>query len=200
MNDSHGCPKVAIIYSNTLAVIGLKQLLQTVMPLMEIDAFGSLDELEAAGADNYYHFFAAMSVVLEHRKFFEAHRMKTIVLTTSVNSNSRLASFHSLCISVPEPELVRSLLMLEQRAHRGGHNLPALSLNKTANVLSLREIEVLSLIVQGYINKEIADRLNIGLSTVVTHRRNIMDKLGMRSVSALTIYAVMNGYVDVDNI
>lgn len=55
MNDSHGCPKVAIIYSNTLAVIGLKQLLQTVMPLMEIDAFGSLDELEAAGADNYYH-------------------------------------------------------------------------------------------------------------------------------------------------
>ena len=167
---------------------------------MEIDAFGSLDELEAAGADNYYHFFAAMSVVLEHRKFFEAHRMKTIVLTTSVNSNSRLASFHSLCISVPEPELVRSLLMLEQRAHRGGHNLPALSHNKTANVLSLREIEVLSLIVQGYINKEIADRLNIGLSTVVTHRRNIMDKLGMRSVSALTIYAVMNGYVDVDNI
>ena len=90
--------------------------------------------------------------------------------------------------------------MLEQRAHRGGHNLPALSHNKTANVLSLREIEVLSLIVQGYINKEIADRLNIGLSTVVTHRRNIMDKLGMRSVSALTIYAVMNGYVDVDNI
>ena len=67
-------------------------------------------------------------------------------------------------------------------------------------MLSDREIEVLSLIVQGFINKEIADRLNIGLTTVITHRRNIMEKLGVRSVSALTIYAVMNGYVDINKI
>ena len=67
-------------------------------------------------------------------------------------------------------------------------------------VLSDREIEVMSLIVQGYINKEIADRLNIGLATVITHRRNIMDKLGFKSVSALTIYAVMHGYVDINKI
>ena len=59
---------------------------------------------------------------------------------------------------------------------------------------------MLSLIVQGLINKEIADRLNIGLTTVITHRKNIMDKLGMKSVSALTIYAVMHGYVDISKI
>ena len=58
----------------------------------------------------------------------------------------------------------------------------------------------MSLIVQGYINKEIADKLNIGLTTVITHRKNIMDKLGLKSVSALTIYAVMNGYVDIHKI
>ena len=58
----------------------------------------------------------------------------------------------------------------------------------------------MALIVQGLINKEIADRLNIALSTVVTHRKNIMDKLGLRSVSALTIYSVMHGYVDINKI
>ena len=58
----------------------------------------------------------------------------------------------------------------------------------------------MSLIVQGFINKEIADKLNIGLSTVVTHRKNIMDKLGFKSVSALTIYAVMHGYVDINRV
>ena len=58
----------------------------------------------------------------------------------------------------------------------------------------------MTLIVQGYINKQIADRLNIALSTVITHRKNIMDKLGFRSVSALTIYAVMHGYVDINKI
>lgn len=67
-------------------------------------------------------------------------------------------------------------------------------------ILSNREIEVLSLVVQGFINKEIATKLNISLTTVITHRKNIMEKLGMKSVSALTIYAVMHGYVDISKI
>ena len=61
-------------------------------------------------------------------------------------------------------------------------------------------MEVLSLIARGYINKEIADMLCISLTTVISHRKNIMDKLGIRSVSGLTIYAVMHGYVDIRNI
>jgi DNA-binding CsgD family transcriptional regulator len=67
-------------------------------------------------------------------------------------------------------------------------------------ILSDREIEVMSFIVQGHTNKEIADILKITQNTVITHRKNIMDKLGMKSVSALTIYAVMHGYVDINKI
>ena len=66
--------------------------------------------------------------------------------------------------------------------------------------LSAREIEVLALITKGLINKEIADKLNISLTTVITHRKNIVEKLGIKSVSGLTIYAVMHGYVDADRI
>ena len=62
--------------------------------------------------------------------------------------------------------------------------------------LSPREIEVLVLLTRGYINKEIADRLNISLTTVITHRKNITEKLGIKSLSGLTIYAVMRGYVE----
>jgi DNA-binding NarL/FixJ family response regulator len=101
---------------------------------------------------------------------------------------------------VPEQQLVRSLLMLEQHAHPHGKNLPKMPEVLQRQILSNREIEVMSLIVQGLINKEIADRLNISLSTVITHRKNIMEKLGMKSVSALTIYAVMHGYVDINKI
>ncbi len=71
---------------------------------------------------------------------------------------------------------------------------------RSEEVLSAREIEVLTLLVKGLLNKEIADRLNIGLTTVISHRRNIVEKLGMRSVSALTIYAVMRGYVNINEI
>ena len=67
-------------------------------------------------------------------------------------------------------------------------------------LLSAREIEVLVLITKGLINKEIADKLNISLTTVITHRKNITEKLGIKSVSGLTIYAVMNGYIEADRI
>ena len=195
-----GRPKIAIIDPNTLAAMGLKQMLQTVMPIMTVDTFGSFSALEANSPDSYFHYFAAMNIVLENKAFFAERRRKTIVLTLSLDSMSQLSEFHSLCINVPESDLVRALLMLEQHAHGHGENLPPMPDILTRKILSDREIEVMSLIVQGYINKEIADRLHIGLSTVITHRKNIMEKLGMKSVSALTIYAVMHGYVDINKI
>lgn len=193
-------PKIAIIDANTLAVLGLKQMLQTVMPIMTVDTFGSFAELEANHPEQYFHYFVAMNVVLEHKAFFLDQRKKTIVLTLSRDATSQLSEFHSLCINVPEEELVRSLLMLEQHAHGHGQHLPQMPKALQRKILSDREIEVMSLIVQGYINKEIADKLNISLSTVITHRKNIMDKLGLRSVSALTIYAVTHNYVDINSI
>ncbi len=193
-------PKMAIVDSNTLSVIGLKQLLLNVMPIMTVDTFGSFDELECNNPDSYVHYFVSMEIVLRHRTFFTERKKKTIVLTLSLNEMSHLSDFHSLYINQPEHELVRTLLMLQQHAHGDGRNLPPMPSVLQKKILSNREIEVMSLIVQGFINKEIADRLHIGLATVITHRKNIMDKLGMKSVSALTIYAVMHGYVDINKI
>ena len=62
--------------------------------------------------------------------------------------------------------------------------------------LSNREIEVLKLISQGFINKEIADKLNISLNTVLSHRKNITSKLGIKTVSGLTFYSIANGYIN----
>ena len=143
-------------------------------------------------------FSTIASVVLDNRQFFLDHVRKTIVLTTS--QDTQMGGFKCLCINVSEKDLVRSILMMQQGGHPHGRNLPPLPETLNRQILSNRELEVLSLIVQGNINKEIADKLNIGLATVITHRRNIMDKLGMKSVSALTIYAVMHGYVDINDI
>lgn len=193
-------PRIAIIDPNTLAVLGLKAMLQNVIPIMTVETFGSFSEFEAADPERYAHFFVSMNIVLQQRAFFSAHNHKTIVLTLSLDTTSQLSEFHSLCINQPEKQLVRQLLMLAQHGHGHGQNLPPMPQVLQQKILTDREIEVMSLIVQGYINKEIADRLCIGLATVVTHRKNIMDKLGFKSVSALTIYAVMHGYVDINKI
>jgi DNA-binding CsgD family transcriptional regulator len=63
--------------------------------------------------------------------------------------------------------------------------------------LTSRETEILKLIVQGLLNKEIADRLNISLNTVLTHRKNIIAKTGIKTVSGLTFYCIRNGLIGV---
>ena len=191
-------PKVAIIDPNTLSALGLKSMLMNVMPIMTVEAFGSFAELMANEPESFFHYFVAMNIVLDNRQFFLDRKRKTIVLT--VSQNSPLTDFHCLCINVPEKQLVRSILAMVKGAHPQGKNLPPIPRVLQQKILSDRELEVLALIVQGYINKEIADKLNIGLTTVITHRKNIMEKLGMKSVSALTIYAVMHGYVDINQI
>ena len=188
-NSGQGRPKIAIIDPNTLSVLGLKHILQNVIPIMTVDSYGSFAEFMANTPEDYFHYFTSMNIVLENKAFFD-----------ELDPMSQLADFHCLCINVPEKELVRAILMLQQHAHGHGEHMPPMPEILKRKILSDREIEVMSLIVQGFINKEIADKLNIGLATVITHRKNIMDKLGMKSVSALTIYAVMHGYVDINKI
>jgi len=195
-------PKIAIIDSNTLAVMGMKQLIMSVSPVVCVDTFGCMAELEANHPEQYVHFFVAMNIVLENRSFFIQHCHRTIVLTLSVCPDKQLSDFHCLCVSVPGNDLVRSMLMMMQHGHRRNDNIAGTRPTPQTDSRSLsdREAEVMVLIVKGYINKEIADLLHIGLSTVITHRKNIMEKLGVKSVSALTIYAVMHGYVDINKI
>lgn len=69
-----------------------------------------------------------------------------------------------------------------------------------SSTLSQREKDVLHEVALGYSNKEIADRLFISIHTVITHRKNITEKLGIKSISGLTVYAIMNGIIDTHNI
>lgn len=201
MQTMHNSPRLAIIDGNTLASIGMKSLLASIMPNVDIDTFGSFRELQVNHPEQYFHYFVTMDILLMNHDFFLANRRKTIVMTTSSNPETYLDKFHTLCVNVPEHVLVKSLLALEQHAHPTGKSMPvSMNMPVSQKLLSDREIEVLVLIVKGYINKEIADKLNVSLSTIITHRRNITDKLGMKSISSLTIYAVMHGYVSVGEI
>ena len=70
----------------------------------------------------------------------------------------------------------------------------------SSDILSEREIEVLKLLAAGLANKEIADKLNISTNTVITHRKNISQKTGIKSVSGLTIYAVVQKLITLESI
>lgn len=64
--------------------------------------------------------------------------------------------------------------------------------------LTERETDVLKWLAKGLSNKEIADKLNVSIHTVNTHRKNIMDKTSIRSLAGLTVYAVSKGVISLD--
>ena len=66
--------------------------------------------------------------------------------------------------------------------------------------LSAREKEILVSVAQGKLNKEIADRYNISIYTVISHRKNITRKTGIKTVAGLTVYALLNNLLDMNSI
>lgn len=81
----------------------------------------------------------------------------------------------------------------------GGLNNPSqqkLSTNKYAVQLTKREVEIIRLIASEMTNQEIADKLNISLRTVDTHRRNLLQKLGVKNTAGLVRYAIQNNLIE----
>ncbi|MDD3079329.1 MAG: response regulator transcription factor [Paludibacter sp.] len=72
--------------------------------------------------------------------------------------------------------------------------------NNETESLSQREKEILTCVVKGMTNKEIAEQLFLSTHTVITHRRNIARKLEIHSTAGLTIYAIVNKLVELDEI
>lgn len=204
-------PEIAIVDSNTLSCLGLQNLLEEIIPMAIIRVFSSFEELVDDTPDMYAHYFISAQIYFEHTAFFLPRKPKTIVLANGDNQ-PQLAGIPTLNIYQDEKTLIRSILQLHQFGHKGGHSHghPHSATGHPGghpcgnpyadHDLSPREIEVLVLITKGFINKEIADKLNISLTTVISHRKNITEKLGIKSVAGLTIYAVMHGYVEADRI
>ena len=185
--------EIVIIEPNTLAGLGLRHLLQQMMPAITIRHFGSMQQLTDDTPDMYGHYFVSSAVYFEHASFFLQRMSRTIVLTSG-GAVPGLSDVNTLNVNQSEQALTRDILRLHSRGHGHSHNhRPTIAVEHD---LSPREIEVLVLLTRGFINKEIADRLNISLTTVITHRKNITEKLGIKSLSGLTIYAVMRGYVE----
>lgn len=68
--------------------------------------------------------------------------------------------------------------------------------NSNQSGLTEREIDVVTQVALGKTNKEIADELYISIHTVISHRKNITEKLGIKSISGLTVYAILNNFID----
>lgn len=101
----------------------------------------------------------------------------------------------ALHCAIEDEIMLPALAKKEQLSHTTN-----IEVNNEQEELSRREIDVLIQIVKGLSNKEIADALCLSTHTVMSHRKNIVRKLNIHSTAGLTIYAIVNGIVNLDNI
>lgn len=178
--------KIAIVNSCALCAYGLKQLLAEYFEQSNCQIFQSVEGIIRQPNDHFDIYFVTADPVLLNYDYFLPRRSKTVILTDHPQSGS---SFTTLSLHSDISTLIDSLQSIFDKMIKTAKE-------ESQEELSSREVEVLKLITRGKINKEIADELCISLNTVLTHRKNITSKLGIKTVSGLTFYAMMNGYID----
>lgn len=176
--------KIAIITPSAITAYGLKQLLTEYFGQLNCCLFLDVREFMQQQPDSYDLYFLLAEPVLMNYDFFLPRKAKTVILTVSEQPNEPF-------LTLP---LYRDLSSTIDTLQQIFDRLVAPKEEDHQEELSSREIEVLKLIARGMINKEIAEELCISLNTVLTHRKNITSKLGIKTVSGLTFYAMMNGY------
>ena len=176
--------RVLIVAHNQLAGIGLRTILQDCFSPASVTVSGELDPMHLHGYDCI---FLSPSAYIRYHNTLTSTKAPIIVLTEEEHHRDLHQYPLTLWIAQKESGIIEDLENLLSR-----YRPPVPS---TANSLSAREIEVLKLVARGQINKHIADALSISLHTVISHRKNITSKLGIKTVSGLTMYAMLNGLI-----
>lgn len=194
-------PKIIVIHPNSLCCMAMRTILVDIAPFVgmfrdvEILSYNSLEQMLQDQPQIVIHYFVAAQVLQANMPYFAPQLRRCIILTEG-DDTALPEGARTVDIRRPEHELLKAFLMMHSNAHTSmPHPAP-----QEGELLSQREKDVLALIVKGYINKEIADMLNISTPTVIFHRRNLSEKIGSKSVGRQTIYAVMNGIVTPDEL
>ena len=119
----------------------------------------------------------------------EFPHLSVIALITNYTETSTLKAYNGIIeINDPKLKVINTLNQLAQNNDKA---------EKSDDVeLTKREQDVLVAVAKGMMNKEIADQMNISIHTVISHRKNITRKTGIKSVSGLTVYALLNNLID----
>ena len=192
-------PCIAIIDRNTLSAIALRSILWETFSNVEIHLYNTMDRFIRDSNRHFIHFFVQSDILFRHIDEFVTLKNQTTVLHEGSGGRFTKEGFNVLDLSLNESELKNRIIQM-QLISRYDENMDSGRVRSAGNDLSPREQEVLILMVKGLINKEIAQRLNISLTTVIFHRNNICEKLQTRSIGRLTIFAVLSGMIDINDI
>ena len=177
--------KVLLVVPSAIVARGLEQIFND---LGEFEVCGILTDLSGGGEAQLRNMGADV-IILDPSVFDHASRKNVRITLSEYTSAAVLAVVGTLWDddSLKQYDGVLSLYDAPTTHNEGEE-------------LSFREKEILICVAKGMLNKEIADLYNISIHTVITHRKNITRKTGIKTVAGLTVYALLNNLIDMNTV
>ncbi|WP_372651382.1 response regulator transcription factor [Draconibacterium sp.] len=190
--------KILIIEPSVIIREGIAAILQQMKDSVELSFADTLEEALKFGQSNLFKIVIINPVTLNNSKknlnnLLSLYNKSNVVgLISNHYDRTLYDNFADNIFVTDRQETITQIISKHFKA------TPAVN-NDIDNTLSEREIDVLKLLASGKSNKEIAEELFISIHTVISHRKNISSKIGVKSTAALVIYAVANGLIDIDS-
>ena len=128
------------------------------------------------------------------RTILTEHLKASVIALESSVTNEEILKQYDGSINISDDPIV--IMRKMNLAIESGRETP----KTDSDDLSSREKEILISVAKGLLNKEIAELYNISIYTVITHRKNITKKTGIKTVAGLTVYALLNNLIDLNSI
>jgi DNA-binding NarL/FixJ family response regulator len=192
-------PEIVAVTDHGLVRLGLKHLLKEILPGYSILFLPSLQE--CLNGKCTPSFLLIESGLLPKPDSYSLERIRSknkqirILLIESSFINENIKTYVDSIVYANDTE--ESVLNKLKTFFANGKNQAN---PDPTDTLSEREKEIVELVALGKTNKEISDELFISPHTVITHRKNITAKLGIKTIAGLTVYAILNGIIDTDNV
>ena len=196
-----GSKRVVVITPSTLVARGVEAILREIGEFSVIGVLTDLSRTSEARLRNREVDVVLVDptvVAVEERMLLKSRLAaltggSVVALACSPCEGDVLRSFEGVVGLFDTPAtLVRTL--------RGSLESGSEGVRAEGEELSAREKEILVCVAKGMLNKEIADKFNISIYTVITHRKNITRKTGIKTVAGLTVYALLNNLLDINSV
>ena len=199
--NTHENIKIAVAEPSVIVrggiVAALKRVPKLKIQLIEISSLGVVSNILSVHRPEILVINPTFWGVIDINKLKEEHslpKLKCLAVLYSPVDESILKQFDDTV------NIFDGIEQLSAKMERVAASLSAGEEVVGTDMLSAREKEIVSCVVKGMTNKEIANTLFLSAHTVITHRRNIARKLEIHSTAGLTVYAIVNNLVELEDV
>lgn len=185
--------KVIIISESEIIKRGISSIIRNNYNI-DISCINNINELEKykKTGDTFFLLFIHKGICSQEEAdygFDETSVVDVIWLCNELAGNTNIKG-KTICLDATQKQIVDLISIVLKE-----NNIPE---DKVVDIstLSDREVDVLKLVAKGFSNKDIGEKLYISMHTVISHRKNITKKLGIKSISGLTVYAILNKLIE----